>query len=49
MNYEKISEYLLNYFFLTDWERTWLEARYVLEKEDEPVFEQIVQKYEVSI
>ena len=49
MDYEAISEYLLNYFFLTDWERTWLEARYFLEKEDEPVFEQITEKYKISI
>lgn len=45
MDYETLSSFLLSNFFLTDWERTWLESRFDLIKEDLPIWENLTNKY----
>lgn len=45
MEFEKLSIFLLNNFFLTDWERTWLEARYQLTSADYSVWKELLEKY----
>jgi hypothetical protein len=45
MDYENISSFLLSKYFLSDWERTWLEARYTLIEEDFPIWKNILNKY----
>jgi hypothetical protein len=49
MDYEKLSELLLNNFFLTDWERTWLEARFELAEQDLNQFFSILRKYHINL
>lgn len=46
MDYETISNFLLESFFLSDWERVWLEARFSLNSEkDKYVLKSIIQRY----
>jgi hypothetical protein len=47
-HYELLSEWLLNSFFLTDWERTWLEARFEVSEEDVDKFNEILKKYSIK-
>jgi hypothetical protein len=50
MDYETISSFLLTNFFLTDWERTWLESRYVLNNiEDLEIWKKLLKKYVVAV
>lgn len=47
-DYEKISSWIMNNFFLSDWERTWLEARFHLSDDDLPTWRNILSKYKIT-
>ena len=50
MDYETLSSFLLTNFFLTDWERAWLESRYVLNNiEDLEIWKKLLKKYVVAV
>lgn len=45
MEFETISIFLLDNFFLTDWERVWIESRFALAEKDYQIWEKILTKY----
>lgn len=45
MDYELESEKILRKFHLSDWERTWIEARYHLSEKDIHIWNRIRNKY----
>lgn len=46
MNFEDTVDWLMNKFFLTDWERTWLESRVDPTRDDTIILREILQKYQ---
>ena len=49
MDFEEARDWLMNKFFLTDWERTWLESRVEPTRHDISVLDEILGKYQPSL